>query len=438
MAAQGVVAPRGRAIPPLSSLLAVAFTLLVIAWPILFATPGGTLLAAVYALPGLVLALRRPGQPLSWLLMLIALGIALGTTVPTASLDALLAGEADALGQFTAWTATTGWVFVFSGFVGILLTFPAGTLAGGRWRAVSFVTIAAYVVIAVLLLFGPTIEVTPEQSASVYLPNPFALPLPVPAQVAIPTPSNLYPLLLAGLFVALLVMAARWRRSTGLERLQYRWLWWAVVVVVLGTVAWAFVVFVLEVEFVLLAGVIIGLTYPAIPIAVVVAVLRYRLYEIDRLVSRTLGWALATAAIRGGGAGVRRPAQRPRAGAGRGDGRRDAARVRAVPARPHPAPADRRSPVRPPTDRGRADAPAARRAARPRGGARGDRARRPRDRGRHGATRLRVPLDPPAGSPRIGRSARRGRRPSRPDRACSNGRKAVDADPWPCARSCQR
>ena len=299
MAAQGVVAPRGRAIPPLSSLLAVAFTLLVIAWPILFATPGGTLLAAVYALPGLVLALRRPGQPLSWLLMLIALGIALGTTVPTASLDALLAGEADALGQFTAWTATTGWVFVFSGFVGILLTFPAGTLAGGRWRAVSFATIAAYVVIAVLLLFGPTIEVTPEQSASVYLPNPFALPLPVPAQVAIPTPSNLYPLLLAGLFVALLVMAARWRRSTGLERLQYRWLWWAVVVVVLGTVAWAAVMFVLEVEFVLLAGVIIGLTYPAIPIAVVVAVLRYRLYEIDRLVSRTLGWALATAAILG-------------------------------------------------------------------------------------------------------------------------------------------
>ena len=299
MAAQGVVAPRGRAIPPLSSLLAVAFTLLVIAWPILFATPGGTLLAAVYALPGLVLALRRPGQPLSWLLMLIALGIALGTTVPTASLDALLAGEADALGQFTAWTATTGWVFVFSGFVGILLTFPAGTLAGGRWRAVSFATTAAYVVIAVLLLFGPTIEVTPEQSASVYLPNLFALPLPVPAQVAIPTPSNLYPLLLAGLFVALLVMAARWRRSTGLERLQYRWLWWAVVVVVLGTVAWAFVVFVLEVEFVLLAGVIIGLTYPAIPIAVVVAVLRYRLYEIDRLVSRTLGWALATAAILG-------------------------------------------------------------------------------------------------------------------------------------------
>ena len=47
----------------------------------------------------------------------------------------------------------------------------------------------------------------------------------------------------------------------------------------------------------LLAAGIVALTYPAIPIAVVVAVLRYRLYEIDRLVSRTLGWGLATATI---------------------------------------------------------------------------------------------------------------------------------------------
>jgi divalent metal cation (Fe/Co/Zn/Cd) transporter len=38
-------------------------------------------------------------------------------------------------------------------------------------------------------------------------------------------------------------------------------------------------------------------SYPAIPVAVVIAVLRYRLYEIDRLVSRSLGWALATATI---------------------------------------------------------------------------------------------------------------------------------------------
>ena len=56
---------------------------------------------------------------------------------------------------------------------------------------------------------------------------------------------------------------------------------------------------VLRLDVPLLAAGIVALTYPAIPIAVVVAVLRYRLYEIDRLVSRTLGWGLATAAVIG-------------------------------------------------------------------------------------------------------------------------------------------
>jgi hypothetical protein len=60
-----------------------------------------------------------------------------------------------------------------------------------------------------------------------------------------------------------------------------------------------FVALVVQTDLVLLPAIIIGLTFPAIPIAVVIAVLRYRLYEIDRLVSRSVGWALATAAILG-------------------------------------------------------------------------------------------------------------------------------------------
>jgi hypothetical protein len=300
MAAQQVAAPRGRAIPLVSSLVAVALTLLVIAWSILFSNPGGILLAAVYALPGLVLALRRPGQPIAWLLLLLGLAFALGTTVTTASLDALLAGEADAIGQLTAWAGTTGWVLFFAGFLGIQLTFPAGTFAEGRWRAVSFALIAAYMVIGGLMIFGPTIPVDlPGQPFSIQVPNPFGLPLLAEVNEETPGAALLFPVLLVGQVVALLVMLARFRRSTGLERLQYRWLGSAAAVVVLGTVAWALVTQVLETEFALLPGIVIGLTWPWLPISIVVAVLRYRLYEIDRLVSRSVGWALATAAIVG-------------------------------------------------------------------------------------------------------------------------------------------
>ena len=271
-----------------------------IAWSVLFSNPGGILLAAVYALPGLVLALRRPGQPLSWLLQLIGLGLALGTTVPTASPEAMLAGEANALGQLTAWGQTAGWVLFFTGFLGILLTFPSGTLAGGRWRTVSFVLIAAYALIAGLMLLAPSIEVdVPGQPVAVSMPNPFGLPLLAQVNESTPGVALLFPMLLAGEVVALLGMLARSRRSTGLERLQYRWLGSAVAVVVLGILVWMFVALVVQTDLVLLPAVIIGLTFPAIPIAVVIAVLRYRLYEIDRLVSRSISWALASASIVG-------------------------------------------------------------------------------------------------------------------------------------------
>ncbi|HYO42295.1 MAG TPA: hypothetical protein VES19_03785 [Candidatus Limnocylindrales bacterium] len=300
MAARAVAAPHGRAIPLVNSLFAVALTLLVIAWSILFSNPGGILIAVAYALPGLVLALRRPGQPLSWLLLLIALGLALGTSVPTASLDVLLAGEADALGRLTAWGGTAGWVLFFTGYLGILLTFPSGALAAGRWRAVSFVLIAAYALIGGLMLLAPTIEVeVPGQPVTVSMPNPFGLPLLAQVNEETPGVALLFPTLLAGEVVALLGMVARSRRSTGLERLQYRWLGSAMAVVVLGIVAWTIVVQVLQTDIVLLPAIIIGLTFPAVPIAVVIAVLRYRLYEIDRLVSRSIGWALATASIVG-------------------------------------------------------------------------------------------------------------------------------------------
>lgn len=126
-------------------------------WSILFSLPGAFVIVAAYGLSGLVLALRRPGQPIAWLLLLLALAFALGPTVTTASLDELLAGEAGAIGQLTAWAGTSGWVLFFAGFLGIQLTFPAGTFADGRWRAVSFGLIAAYVVIGGLVVFGPTI-----------------------------------------------------------------------------------------------------------------------------------------------------------------------------------------------------------------------------------------------------------------------------------------
>src|SRR5262245_17994725 len=94
--------------PAGSSFVAVAVVAVAMAWSVGFGDAGGVLLVSAYGVLGLVLALKRPGQPLAWLLVLIAVGLALGTTRPTAPLDALLAGSADPLGRFTAWANGIG------------------------------------------------------------------------------------------------------------------------------------------------------------------------------------------------------------------------------------------------------------------------------------------------------------------------------------------
>jgi hypothetical protein len=109
--------------------------------------------------------------------------------------------------------------------------------------------------------------------------------------------ADLYAVLFLLSVVSFVSFFARFRGSTGVERLQDRWLAWALALAGVGTATWALLVIVIKVDLVLLANGVVLLTYPALPIAIVIAVLRYRLFDIDRLVSRSLGWGIATAAV---------------------------------------------------------------------------------------------------------------------------------------------
>ena len=276
--------------------LAAAGALLVAA--VVLTDAGGVLLVLSYGVPGVVLALRRPGQPIAWLLLLMTLGLLLGTTRVTASPDELLTGTADPLGEFTAWANGTGWVFVFAGFTGIALTFPAGHLPTGRWRTVAIAVGVLFVPLAAAVMFGPIVSVSvPGTPFGVDVPNPYAAP--GVTSMNLPSTGYLWPAMFIPTVVGLVALLVRFWRSSGLERLQYRWLAWAVLIVAFANVAWGIVTQSLRGGNDPLAALIVLISYPAIPVAVVIAVLRYRLYEIDRLVSRTLGWGIATAVVVG-------------------------------------------------------------------------------------------------------------------------------------------
>jgi hypothetical protein len=280
-----------------AALIAILLAVPVVLASMVLTDAGGVILLLVYGVPGLVLAVRRPGQPIAWLLLLMGIGLMFGTIRVTATPEQLLTGDADALGRFTAWANGTGWVLVFAGFIGLAVVFPGRSWPPGPWGRVARLVVVAFVPIAVVLLLGPIVNVTVSGYPSgADVPNPFALPVLRTIQPLLAYNAVLWACMFALAVVATLALLDRFRRSTGIERLQYRWLAWAVVLFAAGSGAWAVVVSNDRAPGAISIAIMI-LPYPAIPLAVMIAVLRHRLYEIDRLVSRTLGWGLATTAV---------------------------------------------------------------------------------------------------------------------------------------------
>jgi hypothetical protein len=263
------------------------------------ADPQGVVLFASFAGIGAFLAVRRPRNSMGWLLLMMGWGLGLGSircTVPSA---ALLAGDLDAGQAAIAWSNACGWAFAMAGFLGIALGFPDGRLPGGRARWPARILIVAMVILVVLIVANPVINVTPTDTrVSVDVPNPFAIDALTSPGFRVPNPDMLFPIAFVVVVAGVLSLIVRYRRSVGLAHLQFRWLVAAITFVVIAQLAWAIVYVGLMIDTpVVWLG--IAIAYPCIPIAIAFAIQRHRLYEIDRIISRTIAYAVVIAVLAG-------------------------------------------------------------------------------------------------------------------------------------------
>lgn len=266
---------------------------------LVLAVVGGDVLTVTlyvpYAAVGTFLAIRRPGNVVGGLLVLFGWAQCLGTLRVTASKEALVAGTASVPERLAASATGTLWAYAFVAFVGIAFLFPDGRLPAGAVGRLARVTLAGAVALALVITLHPTVNVLlPTGVADI--PNVFS---PIPAlHGSIPAGVVLFPLFAIPGIVAIAWTGYRYHRAAGLERLQLRWL-----VAALGrggrgpgrlgaaccagggaeetTVGWVVVV--------------IG--YPAVPAAIAIAVMRYRLFAIDRIISRTISWTVVTGSL---------------------------------------------------------------------------------------------------------------------------------------------
>jgi hypothetical protein len=255
------------------------------------------LVAAVSAATvGALLGSRRPAHPVGWLLLGLGLLVVVnvivsgyvgyGVVARPGALPAAgyLAGISN--GVQVLWLACGGFV--------LLLT-PTGSLPSPRWRWWARVAVAAPVLLVLLFAVDPQ-PMLPEHPT---VGNPLALPVPIGLLLAVAAVDAV--IVLATLVAAAGSLVVRFRRARGTERQQLRWLAFAAALAAVALLV-AVAAGVMAKDGVVLAA--LGTCVALLPLATGAAILRYRLYDLDRIISRTLAYGLLTVLLGLGYAGV--------------------------------------------------------------------------------------------------------------------------------------
>jgi hypothetical protein len=265
---------------------------------------GGEYLGPAFGLVGFLVAWRRPGNPLGWLL-LGAVGFL--TLSSDAGLYAVAAYRVPGTHLPLGWVAVLlqpGWAPAIALFGLSVLLFPDGRLPGPRWRwalwayvAVAALWTAGVFVISVQVIAAHQIRVDTSGNllAIDHPAGPYAW-WGLVQQV-------FFPVLGACWLASVIGQVISYRRSSGERRLQLKWLVGGSVVAVAGGLV-AVPLTSSPNPALQAIGSVALIAVLALPVSMGVAILKYRLYDIDRIISRTLAYALVTGLLVGVYAGL--------------------------------------------------------------------------------------------------------------------------------------
>jgi hypothetical protein len=244
-------------------------------------------LALAFSAVGALVARRHPGNAMGWIFLGVGMATGLGTTA-SAYAERWVAGRggSEALGETAAWYGNLSWIpFILVPCTFVPLLFPDGRLLSSRWRWVAWCAALgiAGAFVASAIHDGP-IEDFPQ------LENPYAIDTPLIE----PLTGLAVLLLLIGIAGSVTSLIVRFRRAEGERRQQIKWLALAaaiasvtVPVAAAGSDVWGE-------DAANFANMIAVL---CLPVAAGIAILRYRLYDIDVVINRTLVYAGLTATL---------------------------------------------------------------------------------------------------------------------------------------------
>jgi hypothetical protein len=245
------------------------------------------------ALVGALVAARRSTNPIGWILSIIA-SFGVVAAVVSTYIEAHPT-SVGAPGSIADWVGSFIWTLAFAPVIFVLQLFPTGRPLGHRWIPLLWLTGAGIACAVVAFAFAPgpmTNSIDPAL-------NPFGIDSLRGQLRALSDVGGA--LIIASVLLSVLSLVLRFRRSVNVERQQIKWFAYAGLVVS-GALAVQMVVFSIVPETgtaVDVSNALFSLTVLLIPITIGFAVLRYRLFDIDRIISRTLAYGLVSTILIG-------------------------------------------------------------------------------------------------------------------------------------------
>jgi signal transduction histidine kinase len=242
------------------------------------------------AVVGALVASRRPENPIGWILLFVAVGIGTGFFSGEYSVYVLRTNPG-ALpgGVWAAWVSSWIWLVAFVPLLTfLLLLFPDGRLPSRRWRPVAWISAA---IVAISLVIVP---LSPDLEMEIAVDNPVGVEALRGAEDVVF--AIVFPLFMLTILASAASLIVRFRRARGDEREQIKWFAFAAAILATWVVAGMILDF-LGVDYgaTLLGTLADMVAFGSVPFAAGIAILKYRLYDIDFVIRKTVVFGVLAA-----------------------------------------------------------------------------------------------------------------------------------------------
>ncbi|MEO5705341.1 MAG: hypothetical protein ABIR64_10190 [Candidatus Limnocylindrales bacterium] len=253
-----------------------------------------SLLSLPYAVMGGILIIRRPRTSIGWLLTGVGLCFTMLSVPVTGTPQAYADGSVELpVAAFAVVHAGLG-SSAFSLLAILLMVFPSGRLPVGKWGRLARAGLGVALLIAATAFVMP--EISTGYPVGTFVRNPIAL-LPDLAIWQVVNPVTVTIPVLSIVSVGSISLFVRVRRAVGTERQQLLWIAASFALLMTAVVSGFGLSYLVPDTGYGLAWVPAMVALPTVPIAIGIAVLRFRLFEIDRIISRTISYGLVTAVL---------------------------------------------------------------------------------------------------------------------------------------------